>query len=59
MADEQAGPVEQVAVTGRPADVAPENSTFASRASAGETEEKAVESAENKSVSSKRTRRKS
>ncbi|MCA1572421.1 MAG: hypothetical protein LC798_19395 [Chloroflexi bacterium] len=60
-ADNQAGdPEEAQAVTGRPNDTAPENSTFASRTTTTtETTTKAVESdeAENKAV--KRTTRKS
>ena len=50
-------PVEAEAFTGRPADTAPENSTFASRAKAAA---KAVKSsdAEDKAVSSSRTRKK-
>lgn len=50
-------PVEVEAVTGRPVDEAPDNSTFGSRAKAAS---KAVKSdnAEDKSVASSRTRRK-
>jgi hypothetical protein len=43
-------PVEQPAVTGRPADTAPENSTFGSRRANGGAEPKAVQEAENKAV---------
>lgn len=42
-------PVEEPAVTGRPADTAPENSTFGSRA-------KAVGSSENKAVGGEETK---
>jgi len=61
MADEkkETGPVEHRAVTGRPIDVAPENTTFAARAKArrgskrvasDEVEDKAVKAASSKSV---------
>ena len=51
-------PVEEVAVTGRAPDTAPDNSTFASRAKAAKPSAKAVESAENKAVAPKKAARK-
>ncbi len=57
--NENAGPVERVAVTGRPADVAPPNTTFADRVkgrksskrvASEDVEDKAVKSATSKSV---------
>lgn len=53
------GPVEHVAVTGRPQDTPTPNTTFAERAAARQPKKKAVQEAENKSVSSSRASRKS
>ena len=50
--------MEREAVTGRPADVPPPNTTFAERAAAREPKKKAVQSAENKAVAADKPARK-
>ena len=56
MADEQGAgkPVEEPSVTGRPNDEPLPNTTFSDRAAARAPKQKAVQSAENKSVSPKK-----
>jgi hypothetical protein len=56
---ENEGWVEREAVTGRPADVPPPNTTFAERAAARQPKKKAVQAAENKAVTSDKPERKS
>ncbi|MCA1569790.1 MAG: hypothetical protein LC798_05595 [Chloroflexi bacterium] len=54
---EPGDPVEEVAVTGRPADEPPDNSTFAARAKARRASEKRISGAENKAVQSATAKR--
>lgn len=58
MAEEQAGPIERAAVTGRPQDEPAANTTFRDRASARKPKAKAVQDAENKAVSADKPTRK-